>query len=235
MHDPWVQVRKYESKHKNAHRAKTPVRHETEEINAMIPGIDVSHYQGEIDWQKVKAAGIRFAYLKATQGASFIDSDALRELHWSESRRDSDRPISRVRREHWQRADFATGGRPESLFVPQLPCWLDIEPGAVSEETGQQVTDMLQGFLAGHDMVYCSPATGDQLFSWEQEISDRDYGLAMAHYGVSEPRIPKPWTTFQFWQHSASGTVDGISASVDLDWFNGTEDEFQMLISPKAT
>ena len=200
----------------------------------MIPGIDVSHYQGTIDWQKVKAAGIRFAYLKATQGASFVDPKLFDNYTGAKA---AGIPIGLYhvfvantgseQLRNWRKA--------QSLYMPQLPCWLDIEPGAVSEETGQQVTDMLQGFLAGHDMVYCSPATGDQLFSWEQEISDRDYGLAVAHYGVPEPRIPKPWTTFQFWQHSASGTVDGISASVDLDWFNGTEDEFQMLISPKAT
>ena len=39
----------------------------------MIPGIDVSHYQGSIDWAKVKAAGIRFVYVKASQGADFTD------------------------------------------------------------------------------------------------------------------------------------------------------------------
>ena len=39
----------------------------------MIPGIDVSHYQGTIDWAKVKASGVQFAYIKATQGASFVD------------------------------------------------------------------------------------------------------------------------------------------------------------------
>src|SRR5262245_44128113 len=37
-------------------------------------GIDVSHHQGQVDWARVAASGIRYAFMKATQGAGFIDS-----------------------------------------------------------------------------------------------------------------------------------------------------------------
>ena len=37
----------------------------------LVEGVDVSHYQGEIDWGKVEGAGISFAYIKATQGAKW--------------------------------------------------------------------------------------------------------------------------------------------------------------------
>src|SRR5579885_177154 len=39
-----------------------------------IPGIDVSHFQGDVDWAKVKNAGIAYAFVKATDGTSFVDS-----------------------------------------------------------------------------------------------------------------------------------------------------------------
>src|SRR2546423_11084013 len=39
-----------------------------------VRGIDVSHHQGKIDWSGVKASGIQFAYIKATEGADFTDA-----------------------------------------------------------------------------------------------------------------------------------------------------------------
>ena len=39
----------------------------------MVEGVDVSHYQGEIDWSKVEADGISFAFVKATQGTREVD------------------------------------------------------------------------------------------------------------------------------------------------------------------
>ena len=38
-----------------------------------LEGIDVSHWQGTIDWAKVRAAGKRFAYIKASEHTSFVD------------------------------------------------------------------------------------------------------------------------------------------------------------------
>jgi GH25 family lysozyme M1 (1,4-beta-N-acetylmuramidase) len=45
------------------------------EKRASVPGIDVSHYQGTINWNTVKANGVQFAFIKATEGSStFISS-----------------------------------------------------------------------------------------------------------------------------------------------------------------
>ena len=38
-----------------------------------VKGVDVSHYQGEIDWRALRQNGVRFAYIKATEGASLRD------------------------------------------------------------------------------------------------------------------------------------------------------------------
>ncbi len=52
----------------------------------MIPklGMDVSHWQGSIDWPKAKAAGIQFAFIKATQGDTILDSKY--RVNWENSR-----------------------------------------------------------------------------------------------------------------------------------------------------
>ena len=44
------------------------------------------------------------------------------------------------------------------------------------------------------------------------------YPLWIANYGVQEPNIPAPWTSYSAWQHTSSGRVPGINGPVDLDW-----------------
>ena len=50
-----------------------------------IQGIDVSRWQGEIDWAKVKDAGTRFAFIKATEGGDHVDPNFKR--NWIEAKR----------------------------------------------------------------------------------------------------------------------------------------------------
>ena len=51
----------------------------------------------------------------------------------------------------------------------------------------------------------------------------KNYKLWIANYKVAEPRVPQPWTSWEFWQYSETGVIDGIDDNkVDLDWYNGT-------------
>jgi lysozyme len=49
-----------------------------------IHGIDISRWQGDIDWASVKASGIRFAYMKATEGGDHVDPSFRR--NWEGAR-----------------------------------------------------------------------------------------------------------------------------------------------------
>lgn len=195
----------------------------------MIPGIDVSHWQGEIDWAKVKAAGIQFAYLKATQGATF--TDPMLKVNYAGAKAQGI-PVGLYhvfipylgyeQVNHWRNV--------LALYPPQLPSWLDIEPGALTEDTAPQALEFLEACFTIDDCVYCSPSTADSVLIDE---AFADYGLAIAHYGVPAPRIGGAWAAsgdYDFWQTTASGTVDGISTPVDLDFFNGSEDEFLAML-----
>jgi lysozyme len=48
-------------------------------------GIDVSHYQPNIDWQAVAAGGVSFAFIKATEGGALVDG--MFESHWAQAKR----------------------------------------------------------------------------------------------------------------------------------------------------
>lgn len=51
----------------------------------VVQGVDVSHYQGEIDWEKMSAQGVRFAYIKATEGSSYTDEFYIRNLQGAQA------------------------------------------------------------------------------------------------------------------------------------------------------
>jgi lysozyme len=51
----------------------TWIPNQPSQVEYPVRGIDVSHYQGDIHWDAVAAANIRFAYIKATEGADYID------------------------------------------------------------------------------------------------------------------------------------------------------------------
>ena len=48
---------------------------------ALIEGIDVSHWQGNINWNSVKNDGVEFAFTKATEGVDFIDSRYVQNMN----------------------------------------------------------------------------------------------------------------------------------------------------------
>jgi lysozyme len=199
-------------------------------VRTMIPGIDVSHYQGAINWAKVKAAGIQFAYIKATQGASFVDPRAVTNC-WGARAAGIPFGLYHVFLANTGQAQIANWASAYAALKPDLPSWLDIEPGALTEETALQALEFLRTAMKPQDCVYCSPSTADQVLT---DPGFELYGLVVAHYDVPEPRIGGAWKQayvrgWDFWQHSAVGRIDGISEPVDLDWFWGDYGHLQSI------
>jgi lysozyme len=206
----------------------------------MIPGIDVSHYQGSIDWAKVKAAGIRFVYVKASQGADFTDPRLFANVAGAAA---AGIPIGlyHVFVANLGNAQLSKWQEIYASADSQLPPWIDIEPGAVTEETAPQALEFLRAMKSnsgtkprnpGKPCVYCSPMTA------QSDLSDpefRTYPLAIAHYTDAPSPNTVLWSGWEFWQHSCSGTVDGILGAVDLDRFNADESDFQKLLGLPVT
>ena len=49
--------------------------------SSLYTGIDVSEWQGDIDWQEVKNAGIQVVYIRSSEGSGYIDADAIRNYN----------------------------------------------------------------------------------------------------------------------------------------------------------
>jgi GH25 family lysozyme M1 (1,4-beta-N-acetylmuramidase) len=207
-------------------------------------GIDVSRFQGPIDWPTVATAGIRFAFVQASRG-----SGADCTVKPGQCGADPMFATNRVAAESngirvgpYHRA-FAAGGTAEaaradalaeadvflaavgSLQSGELVPVLDVETPfsgmtAASLRTWVRVwLKKVTKRLGRKPMIYTNAsswgATGNT-----REFAKAKYPLWVAEWGVSRPSVPASnWAGrgYSVWQYSSSGTVAGISGKVDQD------------------
>lgn len=199
----------------------------------MIKGIDVSHFEGSIDWEKVKQAGFVFAFAKASQGASFKDGTFQNHrilakkagllfgaYHFFDSAADV---ASQLR-------NFiaVVGSIPPGELQPQL----DLEPvnkaapqvlGWPARGVASNLADAIDAALGVKMGVY-----GDASFLGEVPSDSPLAGrkLWVAQYGVESPKLPPAWPSYFMWQRSESESVPGVG-ECDVNIFQGTLAEFQ--------
>ncbi len=190
-----------------------------------VNGIDVSHFQGTVNWPAVKAAGMAFAFAKASDGNTYVDpqfktnwqgmkaAGLLRgAYHFYES---NDDPVTQA-----QNFIKAVG----SLSPGDLPPVLDIEvfKGAYGSATlaanVQTWLNTVQQALGRTPMIYTGPSF------WNSNMNNQfsHYPLWVAQYGASQHTVPNGWSTWNFWQFSENGQVNGVTGNVDTDVFAGS-------------
>jgi GH25 family lysozyme M1 (1,4-beta-N-acetylmuramidase) len=198
-----------------------------------IPGIDISHWQGTIDWTKVAGAGKEFAFMKATDDVDYVDPT------FSTNRAQARANGLLVGAYHFARPDPSPGdARREARFFvkvadPQagslLPV-LDIETSRGLDQRG--VTRWARTWVAEvRELTGVTPLVYTSPYGWMARTGDtrllaRDGApLWIAHWGVSSPTLPAAdWDGHGWvvWQHTSDGHVAGIAGRVDLDRLAGT-------------
>ena len=203
--------------------------------SSTLEGIDVSHWQGTIDWTKVRGAGLRFAMIKATDGTAFVDPNyATNHAHAKAAG-------LRTTAYHFARPDTTVGDAVAEADHLVAVAGLgdgDMIPALDLETTGGLGTTALQAWVASwlsevtarlgvHPMIYTSPNFWKTYMGDTRSFADAGYTtLWIAHWGATSPTIPAQnwgghgWT---FWQYSDCGSVPGVSGCVDLDRYNGTD------------
>ena len=205
-----------------------------------IQGIDVSRFQGKPDWQRVNQAGKIFAFAKASQGVSY--ADPMFANNWTAM---SNAGMMRGAYHFYSAASPAIAQANNfikvvgSLDSGDLPPVLDLEDRAGMVQNHVTAAALRQG---AHDwldaveeafnmtpIIYTDPSF------WKQYMSDEfgEYPLWIANYNVQEPIIPSAWEDYAFWQYSQTGNVAGIAGNVDLNVFNGSQDDLEALTSVK--
>lgn len=192
-----------------------------------IHGIDVSRYQGSIDWPQVRSSGVSFAYIKATEGGDV--ADPMFQQNWQGAKR-AGLPRGAYHYYYFCRT-AAEQARWFIKHVPRdpgaLPPVLDMEwnprsktctkrpDGAVVRAEARKFLSLLEAHYGRRPVVY---TTVD--FFRETGIG-RLHGTEFWLRSVAgHPRQVYPGAFWRLWQYSGTGLVPGIAGEVDLNVFH---------------
>lgn len=195
-----------------------------------IVGIDISRYQGHVDFKKIKDAGISYIIIRATDGITYQDPNfktnfssaqdagiTVGAYHFYET---NDDPIAQLK-------NFT---RVVTLKSGDLPPIIDIE--RLHKRDDIDLTENIQKFLDGLEKHYgVRPIIYTGLrFSNTYLNGFGNYPLWLAEYERHEPQLPTGWDDWTFWQWSQSYTISGIDGDVDADRYSGDKASFLSML-----
>lgn len=201
-------------------------------------GIDVSNWQGTIGWSGVASAETRFAFVKATEGATWTDAK------FAFNREAAAAVGIACGAYHFLRATSKVEAQVDHFVSVvgrvrkgELPPVLDVEdPGQWKGHSKESLTNLVLQWLRAVEarfdvkpLVYLSPSFAKEKLLPLAELAD--YPLWIAHWTDRAPSVPAPWQDWLFWQYSSKGKLPGITENVvDLDYFNGSDDALNALV-----
>ena len=193
-----------------------------------IHGIDVSHHQGKINWQKLKDQGmidkfpVRFVMIKATEGASRIDPNFKENFFQA-------RENGFTRGAYHFYSIYSSAEKQAEFFIKNvklekgdLPPVLDVEHKPKNQTDEEFVIsirkwlDIVENHYGVKPIIYTyykfkTRYLNDSVFD--------DYPYWIAHYYVDKVEYEGAW---KFWQHTDAGRLPGIKGRVDFNIYNGS-------------
>jgi len=190
-----------------------------------IPGVDVSKWQGKMDWQKCKAAGAKWAFIRATVGAGYEDPQFGRnyeeldhiELPFGAYHVVVSRYAGKVVTADANMDNFFKVLDGDPLNFPVV---LDCE--MTNGDNPRHITSVIEGCIKileaeGHEVMIYTGA-----WWWDGNVMPHDkwnsYPLHVANYtSAAEPYMPRDWKQWNVWQWSADGNGLGGKYGADSD------------------
>jgi len=213
--------------------AETLQRNSRIEASHKLQGVDISHWDGAIDWAALKKSDITFLYIKATQGTTYQDPMFVK--NWANAKK-----YGFTRGAYHFFDPDEDGAKQAKLFLDRIkhedgdlvPA-LDIE---VASKGGPEklVEEMDEWLLYVEKALNKKPVIYCDVPFWNSNVKvDRsDYPLWLAEWeDYQKPNsLPMGWKTYTLWQYSAKGVVRGINyPHVDLDAFKGSEQDLEKI------
>lgn len=201
-------------------------------VNGKLLGMDTSHWQGVVNFEKAALNGAEFCYHKLTQGINYVDDVASANIkaalrnglvcggyHFFD-----DKYLSTLQAKH-----FINHLRryPELLLPPVID--VEIEKKIEFKDV-KNFLEIVEDTLGKRCIIYTSKHYwSKQVLGWE-----KDYKLWVANYTMKQPALPDGWNSWTFWQYSANKNKQGErfgckSEDVDLDYFNGNINDLRAL------
>lgn len=196
-----------------------------------IHGIDVSGWQGTVDWGAVRRSGRLFAFAKATEGATFVDGT------FGQNRAGMAAAGLTLRGYyHFARPDRNTPAAEAANFLRTIGTLGAGEVAVLDLEAGASPS---VGDWAAEWMRIVGQATGRApiLYSNQSYLASiptsrlTSYPLWIAFWGADNGTVPATppktdrWARWTWWQYTSKSTVPGVAGQVDDSLFAGTAAE----------
>lgn len=198
-------------------------------------GVDVSNWQGPVDWGAVARSGRPFAFAKATEGANFVDAQfATNRLGMAGA--------GLVLRGfyHFARPDRNNAAAEAANFLRTVG---PLAPGEVAVLDLEVAAGPTVGDWAAEWLAIVAQATGKTplIYSYQEYLYSiptsrlTQYPLWVAAWGANNGHLPATqprtdrWSRWTFWQYTSKAVVPGVAGRVDDNIFVGTVAELAAL------
>ncbi len=206
--------------------------------NYPVHGVDVSRWQGDIDWNRLRASGAAFAFIKATEGDDHADDRFA--ANWRAAQR------AGVPRGAYHFYYFCSSAADQAAWfirnVPRepgaLPPVLDVEwnaksrtcrlrpgPEVVRTEMGVFITAVRRRY-GQRPVVYVTPDFYRENELWR--ISGVSFWLRSV---AGHPAATYPGQDWAFWQYTGTGMIPGIDGPADINVFAGSPTQWQAWVA----
>ena len=206
-----------------------------------VQGIDVSNWQGDINWDKVHAAGTQFAFIKATEGGDYLDPKFAQ--NWDGAKR------AGIARGAYHMVFWCRSANEQALWfmlnVPNdpdaLPPVLDLEwnghsrscpkriPVNLALEKIKIMLDVMEAHTGKRPIIYTDVTFHREVL--EGQFPGYNFWLRSV---AAEPQEIYPTRPWLFWQFTTTGYVPGIEKPVDRNVFNGTPGDWRQVLPVQA-
>ena len=197
-----------------------------------VHGIDVSHYQFEIDWPRVAEQEVHFAFMKATEGVSL--KDGYFQSNWKAARAagiicgayhylvPGIDPLK-------QAENFM---ETVQLEPGDLPPVLDVEVSA-GQDSEAVYAAVKQWITAIETKYKIKPIIYTGLNFYHEHLAGKidEHRVWIARYNTITPNLGRQW---DFWQYTNRGGLDGIDGRLDLNVYQGQLATLKSLCVPQA-
>lgn len=202
-----------------------------------IRGIDISHHQGTVDWDRLRNAMIngspvRFVIIKATEGSAHVDENF-------ESNFEQALENGFIRGAYHYLTTTSPARAQANFFIStvnlqpgDLPPVLDVEHKAKDMSVEDFQREVLTWLHIVENRYQVKPIIYTYYRFKDMYLSDErfnDYPYWIAHYYVDKMQYKGQW---KFWQHTDAARLPGIRGYVDLDIYNGSYYDLKQLLIP---
>lgn len=194
-----------------------------------VHGVDISHYQFDVDFKKLKEDGIQFVFVKATEGVSYKDDYFKKNWEGLEKH-------GLIRGAYHFYRPSVLGKRQAEEFIKTVPLKSgDLPPVLDLEETDNRSDEIVlkgvknwlktvEEHYGVKPIIYVNQNYYNKFIKGNLE----DYPIWIAAYRWNKPDLPQ--SDWEFWQYSDRGWRDGVEVRVDLNVFGGSREDLEKLL-----